>query len=105
MGGQDSDQFSQFTLASRLFRKSGLKANEANEFTELMGNMASANIVSQFLSKMDSFEATVRAELKSQKESQEAKLDAVSSKYTLLIWVIGFATVILSAVILFSDAG
>ena len=81
-----------------------------------MSNIASQNTIAQFVSKLDAGLEGLRAELKSQRESQEArmdslresqeaKMDAQNSKYNVLIWMIGFATVILSAVILFSNNG
>ena len=92
MDEQNPDQAGQFTRASRLLRKSGLKTDEANELTELISEMASANIISQFGGKIEALESTLRTELKAQKESQDAK-------YTILIWVIGASTVILSIVL------
>ena len=47
----------------------------------------------------------LRAELKLQRESQEAKMDAQNSKYNVLIWMIGFATSVISASILISNNG
>lgn len=85
MDEQNLDQGGQFTRASRLLRKSGIKTDEANELTELIGEMASANIISQFGSKIDSLESTLRADLR----AQEAKLDAQNTKYNLLLWFIG----------------
>ncbi|MCY4673161.1 MAG: hypothetical protein OXD43_05240 [Bacteroidetes bacterium] len=74
---QDKDHQGPLTRASKLLRKKELTADEANELTEIISEMASSNIIAQF----------------------EAKLDAQTSKINVLIWVIGFATVILSAVI------
>lgn len=78
MDEQNLDQAGQFTRASRLLRKSGLKTDEANELTELISEMASANIISQFGAKLDALNSTM-----------EAKLDAQASKYNLLLWFIG----------------
>ena len=74
---QDKDHQGPLTRTSKLLRKKELTADEANELTEIISEMASSNIIAQF----------------------EAKLDAQTSKINVLIWVIGFATVILSAVI------
>jgi len=68
-----------------------------------MSNIASQNTIAQFVSKLEAGLEGLRAELKSQRESQDAKMDAQNSKYNVLIWMIGFATVIISAVILFSN--
>ena len=81
-----------------------------------MSNIASQKTIAQFVSKLDAGLEWLRAELQSQRESQEArmdslresqeaKLDAQNSKYNVLIWMIGFATVIISVVILFSNKG
>ena len=70
-----------------------------------MSNLASQNTITQFTSKLEAGLAGLRAELKSQRESQEAKMDAQNSKYNALIWMIGFATAVISAVILFNNNG
>ena len=64
--------------------------------------MASANVVSQLGAKIDTNMVAFRAELQSHNtklDVQNTKIDAQNTKYNVLIWVIGFATVILSAVI------
>ncbi|MCY4673516.1 MAG: hypothetical protein OXD43_07120 [Bacteroidetes bacterium] len=71
-----------------LLRRKKLAADEANELTEIIENMASANLIAQLGAKLDAVNATMNAQL-----------DAVNTKYNVLIWVIGFATIILSAVI------
>ena len=85
MDEQNLDQAGQFTRASRLLRKSRLKTDEANELTELISEMASANIISQFRSEMRAGLDGLRADLK----AQEAKIDAHTTKYNLLLWFIG----------------
>jgi len=67
---EDSDQVGQFTRISQLLRKAGLKPDEANELTENISDMASANIVSRFESKLES-----------KLDVQNSKLDAQSSKF------------------------
>lgn len=113
-----------FTRASMLLRKKKLTADEANELTELLKNMASANIIAQFGAKLDNMNATLNAKLDGQLGALEAKLDAkldgqsaaldakldgqsaaldaMNTKYNVLIWAIGFATAILSAAIFFT---
>ena len=115
----------EFTRIVELLQDAGLKDRKAVELAERMSNIASQNTIAQFISKLDAGLEGLRAELKSQRESQEArmnslresqearmdslresqeaKMDAQNSKYNVLIWMIGFATVILSAVILFSS--
>ncbi|MCY4672386.1 MAG: hypothetical protein OXD43_01230 [Bacteroidetes bacterium] len=64
--------------------------------------MAPANVISQLGAKIDTNMAAFRAELQSHNtklDAQNTKIDAQNTKYNVLIWVIGFATVILSAVI------
>ncbi len=86
--GINNDHQGPFTHASMLLRRKKLTADEANELTEIIENMASANLIAQFGAKLDAVNATMNAQL-----------DAVNTKYNVLIWVIGFATIILSAVI------
>ena len=63
--------------ATQLLSKSGLSCEEATEFTEYIGNMASRNIIERF----------------------EAKIDAQTQKYTQLKWVIGIVGSLLIALI------
>jgi len=76
---EDSDQVGQITRISQLLRKAGHKPDDAVELTELIFNMASANIVSRFESKL------------------ESKLDAQNTKYNILIWAIGIGTTLIVA--------
>jgi len=92
---EDSDQVGQYTRISQLLRKAGHKPDDANEITELISNMASANIVSRFESKLD----TSNTRLESKIDIQNSRIDAQNSKYNVLIWVIGAGVVILSTVI------
>ena len=91
----NNDHTGPFTRASRLLRKKKLTADEANELTEIFENMASANLIAQIGAKLD----TVNATMNTVNATMKAQLDAVNTKYNVLIWVIGFATIILSAVI------
>ena len=63
---------------AQLLRKKDLNPDEANELTELIGEMASTNLIARFESKMD---------------AQTAKMDALSNalnaKYNLLLWFLG----------------
>ena len=72
------------TEAYELLRKTGLEEVEAFKLLNIIREMASTNIIARLESKMD---------------AQNAKIDAQTDKYNVLIWVIGFATVILAAVI------
>ncbi len=75
MEGLDSNL--EFSRISQLLRKSELDPDEANELTERISTMASANIISRL----------------------ESKIDSQNTKYNVLIWVIGTSTVLLSLVI------
>ena len=66
-----------------------------------MSNIASQNTIAQFASKLEAGLEGLRAELR----AQDAKMEAQNSKYNVLIWMIGFATAVISAVILFSNNG
>ncbi|MCY4672384.1 MAG: hypothetical protein OXD43_01220 [Bacteroidetes bacterium] len=92
---QDNDHQGPLTRASRLLRKKELTADEANEPTEIISEMASSTV----LDRIDTSNARLEAQFQSLREAQNTKLDAQNTKYNVLIWVIGFATVILSAVI------
>ena len=81
-----------------LLRKRKLTADEANELTELIENMASANIIAQFGAKLDTMNTTMKAQF----DAVNAQLNAQNAKYNVLIWAIGFATIILSAVLVFT---
>ena len=65
--------------------------------------MASADVIAQFGAKLDNMNAALNAKLEAKLDAQsaalEAKLDAMNTKLIVLIWEIGFATVILSAAI------
>ena len=79
----DEQPIGQFTRASQLLRKSGLKADEANELAEIIGDMASTNIITRLESKIDA----------------NAKIQ--NTKYNVLIWAIGFAGAVISLAIIF----
>lgn len=90
-----------------LLRKRNFTSYEASELTEIFENMASVNIIAQFGAKLDALNATMKAQLDAmnskldtQMNAVNAKLAAQSAKYNVLIWVIGFATVILSVVMI-----
>ncbi|MCY3615831.1 MAG: hypothetical protein OXH03_12180 [Bacteroidetes bacterium] len=71
-----------FTRATRLLRKTALTADQANQLVEILNEMTSieaAKIV----------------------ERLESKIDAQNTKYSVLIWAIGFAGVVISAAIFF----
>ncbi|MCY4675089.1 MAG: hypothetical protein OXD43_15240 [Bacteroidetes bacterium] len=105
----NSEEADDRTEAYELLRKTGLNGGEAFKLFQYIENMASANVVSQLGAKIDTNMAAFRAELQFQNtkldaqntkiDAQNTKIDAQNTKYNVLIWVIGFATVILSAVI------
>lgn len=75
-------------------------------YAELLENMAPANVIVQFGAKLDDMNTAWSAKLDSQSAALDAKLDAqlaaldaMKTKLIMLIWEIGFATVILSAAI------
>ncbi len=73
MTEQNPDQVGQFTRISYLLRKPELTADEANELTELIMKMASANV----LDRID----TIRTRLESKFDSQNAKFDSQNAKF------------------------
>ncbi|MCY3999651.1 MAG: hypothetical protein OXF06_03850 [Bacteroidetes bacterium] len=93
----DKNSHLEFSRISKLLRKSGLDSDEANELTERIMILASSSVLQQ----IDS----LRTEIRSYKESTDIKIDSQKSRITVLTWAIGFATVIVSAVILFRGVG
>lgn len=73
----NTEPIGQFTRMVQLFRKDELKTDEAVELTELIGNMASENIIARF----------------------ESKLDAVNAKYNLLIGLVSAGLTLAVAII------
>lgn len=63
------------THVARLLRKAGLTCDEANELTEIIGNMASENIIARL----------------------ESKMDAQNTKYNFLLWFIGVGVALIVA--------
>jgi len=79
---KQNDADGPFTRATRLLRKTALTADQANQLVEILNEMTSieaAKIV----------------------ERLESKIDAQNTKYSVLIWAIGFAGVVISAAIFF----
>ena len=70
-----------------IMTRAGLDGRDATAFTQLVEEMASANLIHRFESKL---------------EAQNAKLDAQNTKFNLLLWFIGIATAILSIAITLS---
>ena len=64
---------------------------------ELIETMASINLVSQLGAKID----TLTTQLSSMEKSQNAKIDTLTAKYTVVIWAITFAGLVLGAAIIF----
>ena len=93
----DKNSDLEFSRISKLLRKSGLDSDEANELAERIMILASSSVLQQ----IDSLKTEIRA----YKESTDSKIDGQSTRITVLVWAIGFATVIVSAVILFGGAG
>lgn len=83
MSQDQADQAGTFTRATRLLRKNKLSCDEANQLTELIGEMASEKIIARLESKLD-----VNAKVQ-------------NTKYNVLIWAIGFAGVVISLAIIF----
>ena len=98
MGNQDTPEF---TRIVELLQDAGLKDRKAVELAERMSNIASQNTIAQFASKLEAGLEGLRAELR----AQDASIRAQNSKYNVLIWMIGFATAVISAVVLFGNNG
>ena len=72
-----------FSLLRKLAKDGKQPAEETHELVELIETMASANVIQRLETKID------------------AVNDTVNTKYTVLIWAIGFASLVISAAIIF----
>ncbi len=63
-----------------ILTRAGLQGRDAHVFTQLIEEMASANLIHRFESKL---------------EAQNAKLDAQTAKFNLLLWFIGIGVSVL----------
>ena len=86
-----------FSLLRKLAKDETQPAEEIYELVKLTETMASANLVSQLGTKID----TLSAQLSSMEKSQNAKIDTLTAKYTVVIWAITFAGLVLGAAIIF----
>lgn len=86
MDESQPDSTRAFSLLRRLAKEGKQSAEETHELIELIEAMASANLVRQLGAKID---------------AQSEKIDAVNTKYMVLIWAIGFAGAVISAAIIF----
>ncbi len=66
-----------------ILTRAGLQGRDAHVFTQLVEEMASANLIHRFESKL---------------EAQNAKLDAQTSKFNLLLWFVGTGVAALIAI-------
>lgn len=73
-----------FSLLRKLSKDGRQSAEETHELVELIETMAASNVIERLESKID------------------VQIAALNTKYTVLIWAIGFASVIISAAIIFS---
>ncbi len=74
------------TKAYKLLRKTGLEGGEANELVNIIGNMASTNIIERF-----------EAKLESNMDSVDAKFEAINSILSSLRWFIGIGIALIIA--------
>ncbi len=68
-----------FSLFRKLVKDGKQSAEETHELVELIETMAGTNVI----------------------ERLESKMDALNTKYTVLIWAIGFAGLVISLAIIF----
>ncbi len=79
MHGQTSTYFNHFTRISELLQNSGLEADEANEFVELLTNTLSGRVFDQSETIIASFESKLDSglnELRIELNALDAKLDS-----------------------------
>ncbi len=77
MTEQNPDQMGQFTGISYLLRKPELTADEANELTELITDMASANV----LERIDTIRTRLESKFDGNIAQLNSKFDAQNSKF------------------------
>ena len=75
-------------------KRTGLKGRDVHYVIQSIRDMAAANLIARFESKLDSVNAQVAA----QGESLAAKLEAQNSKFTWMQWVIGIGVGVLVSV-------
>ena len=85
--GRDEHGTGDSERAFALLRSTGLKAAEAHALLRLIEDMASANLIHRFESKLDA-----------QRTALNTKLEAVNTKSNLLLWFIGVGVALLVAV-------
>ncbi len=106
MTEQNPDQVGQFTRISYLLRKPELTADEANELTELITDMASKNVleridtirtrleskfdgnIAQLNSKFDGNIAQLNSKFDGNIVRLESKIDSQNSKYNTMIVIL-----------------
>ncbi len=88
------------TLLYDILTRAGLDGHDAYLFTQLVEEMASANLIHRFESKLESMLEVQNAKLEIQNaklDAQNAKLDAQSGKFNLMLWFIGIGLSMLLA--------
>ncbi len=95
MTEQNPDQVGQFTGISYLLRKPELTADEANELTELITDMASANVLeridtirTRLESKFDGNIAQLNSKFDGNTAQLNSKIDSQNAKYNTLIVIL-----------------
>ena len=83
MSEQQPDATRIFSLLRKLAKEGRQSAEETHELVELIKSMAASNVIERLESKID------------------AQHDGLNTKYTVLIWAIGFAGLVISAAIIF----
>ena len=80
---QPPDDKRLFTLLQAM----GLDAEQAYTFVQELGTMAAENFIARFESKLDAMSA-----------AQNAKLDAQTSKFNVMLWFIGIGVTLIIAI-------
>lgn len=78
-----------------LLRKTGLGEEEAYTLVQELQNMAAANLIARFESKLDTLAVEQNAKL----DAQNAKLDAQDSKLRMLMWMVGAAVAVIGILV------
>ena len=78
-----------------LLRKTGLAEEEAYTLVQELQNMAAANLIARFESKLDTLAVEQNAKL----DAQNAKLDAQDSKLRMLMWMVGAAVAVIGILV------
>ncbi|MDE0104468.1 MAG: hypothetical protein OXN89_19005 [Bryobacterales bacterium] len=81
-----------------LLQKIGMDAGDAYTFIQEVGNMAAANLIARFESKLEAQNSKLEAQ-NSKLEAQNSKIDAQSAQFASIRWIMGIGFTLLALLI------